>query len=576
MGRNSESGDSKFVVGKKAYKGVLEEFEFVPDESLDLEANVKQCFADLDMRFEKRDGRNRLVFRVDDDHHDHDYDEEWLIRLAPFVGAGSYYESIGDGVTRYEYRKGKIFYKGFEIEWDEETGEEASRTLIGEGEVHRYGEGDEDDAPRLKDVRLVDAQFVIRADRLADLLENLPRTAKRTGDARTDALAEVEAEGWLFQSESDGLLRFGMDADAFRKVANRQIAELETSLMPHQIYGRLLVPGESFVEFDYTRHGETERFRDTIEYSERERRNGFRRRPDEFGDDFLYPCKDVRISPAGDPLCVDLSHWLLDDPKWVKKRERSWKRVEKLLGNYKTKKCLNVVKAYFMKGKMPDWQKLYEQLRFTNPYQSHLDLFSLLYCHPVQEYEVLKPLADAWMAGETWGRTPSEVRATNRILYDVLLFQPATNGGTRAAQRMFPFDGDAELYVNLLYAELPENRNLNRNYAALFDGGPGYSYVRLACQSLLVADKLTATGERFALQFQPALELLHARSTVSPNTLDDGARFRPEDFAVMRAFDVKREGDTVRSRFVRRFSKMLETHDWPEDFVADWKTAGSG
>ena len=57
---------------------------------------------------------------------------------------------------------------------------------------------------------------------------------------------------------------------------------------------------------------------------------------------------------------IDTQYWQLGDPSWVKQRQSEWLSIEPMLLEtmFKSKKAITIIKRYFLKGIMPDFEKL--------------------------------------------------------------------------------------------------------------------------------------------------------------------------------------------------------------------------
>lgn len=88
---------------------------------------------------------------------------------------------------------------------------------------------------------------------------------------------------------------------------------------------------------------------------------------------------------------IDKSYWLTKNKEWVEARKIEWERIERWVVFYcETKSQVNIAKAYFLRGKTPNWEKwLGDSSKQEKP---TLDLRLLLWLHPSEEVEVLKPL----------------------------------------------------------------------------------------------------------------------------------------------------------------------------------------
>ena len=98
------------------------------------------------------------------------------------------------------------------------------------------------------------------------------------------------------------------------------------------------------------------------------------------------------------PYEIDTSFWKLGDKEWCSKRKEEWAKKERIIETFhKPKYGVSILKRFFMKGVMPDWNKYYDK---DDQYGRHLDLFCFLWLHPSNDYNVLKPLRDAYIEAD--------------------------------------------------------------------------------------------------------------------------------------------------------------------------------
>src|SRR5688572_11362615 len=90
---------------------------------------------------------------------------------------------------------------------------------------------------------------------------------------------------------------------------------------------------------------------------------------------------------------IDTSYWKTKDAEWVAQREAQWPAIERMVGAERRKSEINVIKDYFMRGKMPNWKKYKE----WNGDCRHVDLKVFLWLHPSDDHEVLKSLYKTYM-----------------------------------------------------------------------------------------------------------------------------------------------------------------------------------
>ncbi|MFL0807446.1 MAG: hypothetical protein K6L60_09175 [Oceanobacter sp.] len=82
---------------------------------------------------------------------------------------------------------------------------------------------------------------------------------------------------------------------------------------------------------------------------------------------------------------IDTSYWKLKDKTWVAERKAAWPAIEKKLAPGRRKSEVNVIKQYFMKGKMPNWEKY----KNWGGSKRHVDIFVFLWLHPSSDVDVL-------------------------------------------------------------------------------------------------------------------------------------------------------------------------------------------
>ncbi len=430
MGRNAETRQSLFLIRLSHAGAVLDALDFVADEKKSPQDNLKDCLADHFFVFNKRDRRSRLLFEIDDSASDADYDLEVLDRLAPYLEKGSFYESEGDGIYLMEIVDGGIRHSNFNVEYDEDSGDELNR-------------------------RLLSSDLVTFADQLSVVDTARPRTAAGT-----------------------------------------------------------------------------------------------------------------------DPLQVDPTHWPVKDKSWMRKREAQWNEAERSLCREKTRKAQNIIKQYFLKGKLPDWRKLDDGWDIHDKFR-HLDLFSLLYCHPVQDYQVLKPLRDAYLQGKPFGRTHADVRASSETFRLLAETDPASNGGLLGKRKHF--DREVALLTRLMCEQLAGETDRETGAYWLLSSGPGL-FTLAAVEKWLQWDQLNEYGEKFLLQFPEAREVMYDnvcnvsdRRNRNATLGESNAALLEKVFYAMRDFVLDKEGDAVRSRVVNDLFDMFNERPWIPRFKEIWE-----
>ena len=122
----------------------------------------------------------------------------------------------------------------------------------------------------------------------------------------------------------------------------------------------------------------------------------------------------------------DTSYWQPKDPAWLAAREAQWSEIEILLFvRDKSKKAVGIIKRYFFKGTLPDWDKL----SGWDNHERHLDLMLFLYLHPSQDPAVLAPLRDAYI--RLRHVQPRDIETGFQQLRNIGMTQAAGGGGHR-------------------------------------------------------------------------------------------------------------------------------------------------
>ena len=93
---------------------------------------------------------------------------------------------------------------------------------------------------------------------------------------------------------------------------------------------------------------------------------------------------------------IDTSYWKTKDKEWVEQRQAQWHAIERVVGSERRKSEVNVIKDYFLRGKMPNWKKYKE----WNGDCRHVDLKMFLWLHPSDDHDVLKDLYKTYMESD--------------------------------------------------------------------------------------------------------------------------------------------------------------------------------
>ena len=265
---------------------------------------------------------------------------------------------------------------------------------------------------------------------------------------------------------------------------------------------------------------------------------------------------------------VDKAHWHPDDPQWLAERKAVWPDVEdRLLVLGKKGKEINVVKRYYLYGEMPDWLKLQDDYADEN----HLDIYTFLWLHPSWDMNVLGPLRDAYVNFE-----PA------RAMRFWPVFQPIALGVNTACAA-----GVAGWYLDEKETQMKDIvMHAEGHFEELFDLCIGrgcrkefphfllkerpwdqiynqitFGHLASIATWLMISRELNACNRDMLYQYDQPLEAWYYSVNIFPNYF---RRYENDKSAIATAlwrifhFDLKQEGDTIRSRCLVKWRKLLK------------------
>ncbi len=281
-----------------------------------------------------------------------------------------------------------------------------------------------------------------------------------------------------------------------------------------------------------------------------------------------------------DPLIIDTSFWRPGDKAWAQARKEKWPDIERSICIPKTKKAMNIIKRYYLKGELPDWAAINKEWDHGDIWDRHLDIATLLWLHPSADVAVLKPLRDAYFAGH--GRTHQDVLAGMFFIMRWGIYVPSMNDAAFIdCQPAFPpFEGKARLLFDLIYAGMEDltfefgTDKRKNNCRAL-----GLAEFDFSCKWLCFK-KLTEHGGHMLLQHDFPLEMLFRNLNSDPKEIYREIRLwrggLENNFYRICHFNTKKEGDTPRTTFVTKIRKILDEGDHLPEFKALWEQVKRG
>ncbi|WPP47492.1 hypothetical protein [Pseudomonas sp. AN-1] len=304
----------------------------------------------------------------------------------------------------------------------------------------------------------------------------------------------------------------------------------------------------------------------------------------------------------------DTSHWHPKDKAWMAEREQQWREVEKLLyGLNKSKKAVGICKRYFFKGTLPDWKKLQD----WDAHERHLDLMLFLYLHPSRDETVLRPLCEGYLRSRRVSR--ADILHGFYSLRSVSEIRSCSGGGVLCylddVEKDLPhLAGELEL---LTWGEKPPYQYRRR--LILHTQGSNEWLFRLMCPDpeknrlfelagqqshmlylqyryqeiqtwggwLRLTPPLSAGAADMLFQYDLPLETWYLQCTRNPNSYRQMLEERSAENVLIglyriHHFDLAAEGDSPRTRFVQKFTAMLEQREFPAEFKALWEEVKRG
>ena len=278
---------------------------------------------------------------------------------------------------------------------------------------------------------------------------------------------------------------------------------------------------------------------------------------------------------------VDKSHWLVNDKKWLAAREKGWAKVSRVLDEYKSKKMINLVKRYYMKGETPDWIKYYEK---EHPEGYHLDLFSMLWLHPSRDYEVLKKIRNQYIACPF---TTVEGFAMGVTVLHSIGYIRALSRWSRANCKNL--SGDEELLFRVTHDENINNTVVSKAQYTFKPDAP-ISWVELDINAYGLADIISISKWLLPGRFNDCSQYMLLQYDLPLEYFFKGLQdLQPDDLYLVKGlewtkkglyrfyhFDVEKEGDTARTKLVHKLREMFDHREYSPLVKELWEQVKSG
>jgi hypothetical protein len=279
---------------------------------------------------------------------------------------------------------------------------------------------------------------------------------------------------------------------------------------------------------------------------------------------------------------IDTSYWKIGDPEWVAKREAYWPAIERMLFSVKSKKkkALNPIKDYYLRGKMPNWKALKD----WEDSSRHLDIFLFLWLHPSWDEQVLTELRDAYISSDQV--IYEDVFKGFAIFLDSQIQAPTWHYWSMSKIHYPYLDGHGELLFRVLMGD----RTITEYE---IQGHPTFcekKIFELPCEELsaiatmgswLCLKSMLPVNEGFLLQYDEPLEWWYecVKDIDYFNVDPFNQKTKPSLIKALyriHHFDTDNEGDTCRTRFVKKIRRLLDERDFIPEFKQMWLDVKAG
>lgn len=282
---------------------------------------------------------------------------------------------------------------------------------------------------------------------------------------------------------------------------------------------------------------------------------------------------------------IDTSFWLTKDKDWKEQRNAQWPAIEKAVALDLKKTEVNVVKAYFLRGKMPNWEKY----RDWKGLSRHLDLGMFLWLHPSNDPEVLKALYKTYMTSELIH--PDDIL----VGYGFLLSHELSNATSpypSLAEYPFPFLGDKNIIIfRLLFADtdfvkdrmrsLLTQKGYDKKVSKIF-GYLGYNHF-LKIWAWLMQDAKSPLMLNCLYQYDEVLDwclttLTKQKEEEFLSSLEHKVNqtLYQKSLYCIHHFDTEKQEDSCRSRALVKVRQLLDDNDFIPEFKQMWEGIKSG
>lgn len=283
---------------------------------------------------------------------------------------------------------------------------------------------------------------------------------------------------------------------------------------------------------------------------------------------------------------IDTSYWLTKDKIWFDERKLQWPAIEKVVGLNRKKTEVNVIKQYFLRGKMPKWEHYKNWEDIFRP----LPLNFFLWLHPSSDEYVLVTLFRGYIESKLVD-VQDIITGYGAFLEHELM--RATSSKKSRDEYPFPFMAEKNI---IIFRVVFDNINISKEKVLDFLGGQenfnreakevfyflGYSHFR-RMRHWLLQDPKSPLSINSLYQYNEVIEWCMTTMTVvnRAELIDElnisiNSREYQKALYCFHHFDTEKEGDTCRTRFVQTIRKILDERDFIPEFKKMWQDVKAG
>lgn len=271
---------------------------------------------------------------------------------------------------------------------------------------------------------------------------------------------------------------------------------------------------------------------------------------------------------------IDGSYWLLNDREWIEERKKSWDIIKNYYSGPigKSKKGLNILKRYYLKGEMPDFKSLRD---WNDETERHLDLYSFLWLHPSRNKDLLMELRNQYVNSSLV--TEYDIAIGRGILIQSGCFFPIYEASDVDSNSTFNSGGINLLMFTTIYGDLsigciPEHKECVRKVEKF--NNMGYQYI-IEFGKWFCVKELNFLSEDCLYQYDEFLECWEKTCDLDERYFQGVFSEKTKPYFVkalhrINRFNVEKEGNTARGRFANKIRKILDEYDFPPVLKQLW------